>query len=435
MARSLAVLSLGLSLGAIAAPTSSGMNNIKNVVVLVQENRSFDTLAGGFTYNPDIDGLVNQKYCNPANVSVASSEDVCAAGIAKNIASDDPDHTITGVNMQIFGNYHPKGSSKSTMDGFVTEQSYMYSLQNDMMEAAEVINYYKPDLVPVTNAMAENYVLFDRWFASIPGPTDPNRAYLTSGTSHGHGDNGEVFYNAGMPQKSIFEQLSEKGISWINYENTTNIGAGSFPPDAMFYEWTAKSAKDQILPLDKFYKDAKAGTLPQFSWINPECCDYMSMHPKSPINMGENFMKGIYEAIRSSPQWNETLFILTWDEHGGFADHVAPPTGVPPGDDLTYVEKANDGKNYTFKFDRLGVRVPTLLISPWVEKGVVQNKPGSGENEFTHTSILKFLSELWDLESLTPRVDWSPSFGDLITNKFRDDTPAQLPNAAGYPLQ
>lgn len=337
--------------------------------------------------------------------------------------------------MQIFGNYHPKSSSKSTMDGFVTEQSYMYSLQNDMMEAAEVINYYKPDLVPVTNAMAENYVLFDRWFASIPGPTDPNRAYLTSGTSHGHGDNGEVFYNSGMPQKSIFEQLSEKGISWINYENTTNIGPSSFPPDAMFYEWTAKSGKDKILPLDQFYKDAKAGNLPQFTWINPECCDYMSMHPKSPINMGENFMKGIYEAIRNSPQWNETLFIVTWDEHGGFADHVAPPTGVPPGDNLPYIEKANDGKNYTFHFDRLGVRVPTLLISPWVEKGVVQNKPGSGENEFTHTSILKFVSELWGLESLTPRVDWSPSFGNLITNTFRDDTPEQLPNAAGYPLQ
>lgn len=435
MALSLAILSLGFGLGAFAAPTSSGMDNIKNVVVLVQENRSFDTLAGGFTYNPDIDGLVNQIYCNPANVSVPSSEDVCAAGIAKNIASDDPDHTITGVNMQIFGNYHPKSSSKSTMGGFVTEQSYMYSLQNDMMEAAEVINYYKPDLVPVTNAMAENYVLFDRWFASIPGPTDPNRAYLTSGTSHGHGDNGEVFYNSGMPQKSIFEQLSEKGISWINYENTTNIGAGSFPPDAMFYEWTAKSAQDKILPLSQFYEDAKAGSLPQFTWINPECCDYMSMHPKSPINMGENFMKGIYEAIRNSPQWNQTLFIVTWDEHGGFADHVVPPTGVPPGDNLPYVEKANDGKNYTFNFDRLGVRVPTLLISPWVEKGVVQNKPGIGENEFTHTSILKFVSELWGLDSLTPRVDWSPSFGNLITNNFRDDTPEQLPDAAGYPLQ
>ncbi|KAJ5389391.1 uncharacterized protein N7496_000459 [Penicillium cataractarum] len=425
---------LGLGLGAAARPHASGMKNIENVVVLVQENRSFDTLVGGLTYNSAIDGLVNKKYCNPANVSEPNSEDVCAADIAKNVASDDPDHTITGGNMQVFGTYHPGVNSKSAMSGFVTEQSYMYSLQDNMMEAAEVINYYKPELVPVTNAMAENYVLFDRWFAAIPGPTDPNRAYLTSGTSYGHGDNGEVFYNAGMPQKSIFQQLSEKNITWINYQNTTDIGPSSFPPDAMFYQWTAKSGKDKtnVLPIDRFYTDAKAGKLPQFTWINPECCDYMSMHPKSPINMGENFMKGIYEALRSSPQWNQTLLIITWDEHGGFADHVPPPTGVPPGDSLTYTEKASDGQNYTFHFDRLGVRVPTLLISPWVEKGLVQNKPSSGDNDFTHTSILKFVSELWGLESLTPRVGWSPSFGNLITNKFRADTPETLPNAAGY---
>ncbi|KAJ5605424.1 hypothetical protein N7510_008205 [Penicillium lagena] len=429
MALPLTLLAFGLG-----AAAHSGMSNIKNVVVLVQENRSFDTLAGGLTYNPNIDGLVNRSYCNPANVSVANSHPVCAAGTAKNIAKDDPDHSITGGNMQVFGNYHPAPNAESSMNGFVTEQSAYYDLEGKMMEAAEVINYYQPDMVPVTNAMAENFVLFDRWFASIPGPTDPNRAYLTSGTSHGHGTNDEDFYDSKLPQKSIFQQLSENNISWINYQNTTNLGSSSFLPDSLFYEWTHKSGKGKtnVLPIDRFYEDAKAGKLPQFTWINPECCDYMSMHPKSPINMGENFMKGIYEAIRNSPQWKDTLFIVTWDEHGGFADHVPPPTGVPPGDNLPYVEQAPDGKNYTFHFDRLGIRVPTMLISPWVEKGVVQNKPSSGENEFTHTSILKFVSELWGLETLTPRVDWSPSFSNLITNTFRHDAPEKLPNAAGY---
>lgn len=426
------ILTLGLGLGAVARPYNSGLNNIKNVVVLVQENRSFDTLAGGFTYNSAIDGLVNHKYCNPANVSQPNSQDVCAAEKANNIAKDDPDHTVTGGNMQIFGTYHPAKDAKSLMNGFITEQAYTYSLEHNMLEAAEVINYYKPDLVPVTNAMAENFVLFDRWFCSVPGPTDPNRAYLTSGTSHGHGDNGEVFYNSGMPQKSIFQQLSEKNVTWTNYQNTTDLGSSSFLPDALFYDWVAKNAKSNVKPLSNFYSDAKAGTLPQFTWINPECCDYMSMHPKSPVNMGENFMRSIYQALRSSPQWNQTLFIITFDEGGGFADHVPPPTNVPPGDNLTYTEKASDGKPYTFHFDRLGVRVPTLLISPWVGKGVVQNRPASGQNEFTHTSILKFVEELWGLESLTPRVAWSPSFSGLITNQFRGDTPKELPNAAGY---
>lgn len=185
MTRSSILLTAGLGLGAAALPASSGMKNIKNVVVLVQENRSFDTLAGGFTYNSAIDGLVNHAYCNPANVSLPHSQNVCAAGIAKNVASDDPDHTITGGNMQVFGTYHPAANAKSSMSGFVTEQAYMYNLQHDMMEAAEVINYYQPDLVPVTEAMAENFVLFDRWFAAIPGPTNPNRGYLTSGTVYG----------------------------------------------------------------------------------------------------------------------------------------------------------------------------------------------------------------------------------------------------------
>lgn len=287
--------------------------------------------------------------------------------------------------------------------------------------------------MPVTNALAENFVLFDRWFAAVPGPTNPNRAYLTSGTCNGHGSNDNSYLDSSLPQKSIFQQLTEKNISWINYQNTTE-SSPSFLPDALFYEWTAKSGKGEsnVLPIDQFYKDAKAGTLPQFTWINPECCDYMSMHPKSPINMGENFMKGIYDAIRGSPQWKDTLFILTWDEHGGFADHVPPPTGVPPGDSITYTEKAPDGQDYTFGFDRLGIRVPAMLISPWVGKGVVQNRPSFGFGEFSHTSILKFVSELWDLDILTPRVEWSPSFGNLITNQFRHDTPRTMPNAAGY---
>jgi phospholipase C len=166
----------------------------------------------------------------------------------------------------------------------------------------------------------------------------------------------------------------------------------------MFYEWTAKNGKENVVPISQFYSDAKAGALPQFTW--PECCSYMSMHPPSPINMGENFVKSIYEAVRNSPQWNETLFILTWDEQGGFADHVSPPTDVPAGDSLTYTETARDGEPYTFHFDRLGIRVPIVLISPWVSKGLVQHKPSDG-NEFTHTSILKFISEVWGLDSLS----------------------------------
>ena len=187
-------------------------------------------------------------------------------------------------------------------------------------------------------------------------------------------------------------------------------------------------------PLEQFYTDAAAGNLPQFTYINPECCSYQSFHPASPVSEGEAFITGIYQAIRNSPQWKDTLFILTFDEHGGFADHVPPPVGVPPGDSLTYTETAQDGKNITFAFDRLGVRVPTLLISPWVPKGYIEKKGTNNGQEYTHTSILNFLSVLWGVEPLTPRVAWSPTFEHLILSSPRpdSDSPTQLPDPYPY---
>ncbi|KAL3478167.1 phosphoesterase family-domain-containing protein [Aspergillus californicus] len=398
---------------------------IKNVVVLVQENLSFDAIAGGLTYNPDIDNLVNHTFCNPANVSDPHSPQVCAKPIAKNIAADDPDHSIAGGNQQVYGTDHPDLSiHRPNMQGFVTEQIRAYGIQDDdLSRAAEVINYYAPEHVPVFSSLAENYLLFDRWFASVPGPTNPNRAYMTSGTSHGHGYNDRGFDVSSLPQVSVFEQLSAANISWINYSNATG-----FAPDSMFYKWTVQSGKSRthVKSISNFYKDAAAGNLPQFTWINPECCSYTSFHPPSPTDLSEGFVKSIYEAVRSSPQWNETLFILTFDEHGGFADHVPPPENVPPGDSIPYTEIAGDGKPTTFHFDRLGIRVPTLLISPWVEKGAVVHSPKNQSGEYSHTSILKYVAELWGLDILTPRVEWSPSFKDLISNKLRD-TPVLLP--------
>ncbi|PQE08487.1 phosphatidylglycerol specific phospholipase protein [Rutstroemia sp. NJR-2017a BBW] len=343
--------------------------------------------------------------------------------------------------MQLFTTWHPNeadadadaGKLTQSMRGFVTEQSITYSTLNKT-RAAEAINYYTPDQIRVFGSMAENFVLFDRWFAAVPGPTNPNRAYITSGTSHGHGKNDNAFNVYGIPVKSVFQQLTEANITWMNYQNSTTGPGLGFNPDAAFYNWTKSSGayKTNIAPLQQFYDDAAKGTLPQFTYINPECCSYQSFHPPSPITLGENFIKGIYEAVRNSPQWNETLFILTFDEHGGFGDHVPPPVNVPAGDDLTHTEVAPDGKNMTFDFKRLGIRVPTLLISPWVGKGIVENKGRNNGGEYTHTSILNFLGELWGLAPLTPRVSWSATFEHLITSKYRSNTPATLPNPFPY---
>ncbi|KAF8996212.1 phosphoesterase [Cyathus striatus] len=340
------------------------------------------------------------------------------------------------VTFEIFSTFHPNESlppqevlHAQNMNGFVNEQAMVVKTTN-VTRASETIIYLSEARIPVYSTMAENFVLFDRWFCDVPGPTNPNRAYITSGTSHGHGSNDADFNKFALPQRSIFQQLSENNITWINYFNS------SFNPDAEFYTWTKKEGKSatNVKPIAQFFTDAKAGALPQFTYINPECCSFDSMHPPSPINLGEAWTKQIYEAVRSSPQWNNTLFIITFDEHGGFADHVPPPVGVPNPDGIKYTEVAGDGKKYTFNFDRLGVRVPTLILSPWVGKGVIEHEGINGQGlTYSHSSIPGFISKLWNLDNGTPltaRVAFASTFEHLITNTFRADTPTTLPNPA-----
>lgn len=191
--------------------------------------------------------------------------------------------------------------------------------------------------------------------------------------------------------------------------------------------------------MDQFYRDAASGTLPNFSWINPRSGINVTsgigsndQHPDHDVNAGEQYYKDIYEALRASPLWNVTLFIVTFDEHGGFYDHVTPPENIPP---------PNDGESSypdDFGFDRLGIRVPTLVISPWVRKGVVLSKPPPGvrpfpDSEFDHTSIISTVRRLFGLDPtpLTDRDNWSAPFDFLIDDTLihpRTDCPVHLPD-------
>lgn len=232
---------------------------------------------------------------------------------------------------------------------------------------------------------------------------------------------------------SIFQKLNETGRSWINYHDP----AGGTGPDAAFYNWTYTSGNyDNIVPLANFYTDSAAGNLTDFSFLNPSCCGVgtNSMHPSGLVSDGEALIKNVYEALRSGPQWENSLLILTFDESGGFHDHVAPPL-VPRPDDLTYTSTAPDGEVYTFPFNRLGGRIPTLLISPWVGRGVAEQNGTNADGEnvsYSATSILRTLGYLWDFEPFNPRVEASPSFEHLVTDKFRRATPQTLPDPKAF---
>lgn len=233
---------------------------------------------------------------------------------------------------------------------------------------------------------------------------------------------------------SIFQAATEKGVSWLNYDGTN----GAFLPDALFFNWTAKNAPGSVVPVENFFQDAYLGQLPALSYINPSCCgaNTNSMHPSGNVSYGQVFVKQIYEALRNGPLWESSLLLITYDESGGFHDHVPPPLAVRP-DNLTYTETAANGQNYTLDFNRYGGRMPTWLISPFTPKGHLENygiNPTTGEPEpYSATSVLKTLGHLYDIADFTPRVANSPSFDHLIGPKARTDTPNLLTTPTTFP--
>ncbi|KAL2813227.1 phosphoesterase [Aspergillus granulosus] len=410
-------------------------SHIKNVVILVMENRSFDNILGGQKTHGLDNPLHNGPFCNPFNLTDPSQGQACTAPKSFDSVINDPDHAIYGNNIQFYGDYTPdneaiaSGKLQAHNKGFAHEQMRLYANKANKTDlVTQVMHYYTEEQVPVLTSLVKNYLTFNHWHSDIPGNTNPNRAALTSGTSHGHGLNDAGFDNHELPVRSIFQQLTETNHTWVNYVDP----AGGTGPDAGFYNWTyATGNEDKIVPLANFYDDAAAGALPELTYINPSCCGVgtTSMHPSGLISDGETFIKSVYDALRSGPQWDNTLFILTFDESGGFHDHVPAPLAPRP-DDLTFTLKTPNGENYTFPFNRLGGRIPTLLISPWVGKGTVEQKGTNFDGQkvsYSATSILRTLGYLWDFEPFTPRVEHAASFEHLIRKKARKDTIERLP--------
>jgi phospholipase C len=156
-----------------------------------------------------------------------------------------------------------------------------------------------------------------------------------------------------------------------------------------------------------FRAAAAAGTLPAFTFLEPSWASTgNSQHPNYDVALGEQLIHDVYEALRAGPGWNQTLLVLTYDEHGGCYDHVSPPWGATPPD--------NTAGEFGFAFDRFGARVPAVLISPLIAPGTVYRVP-AGSVPLDHTSILKTIEQRWSLPSLTARDAAAPGFGDVLT--------------------
>lgn len=323
---------------------------IKTIVILVMENRSFDHMIGWMkkSINPSINGVSGNE-CNP---NPTSNQEICFSDDAEYV-DPDPGHSFEAVEKQVFGN-----SSVPTMSGFVEQALTMSeNLSQTVMKG------FKPQNLPVYAALVQEFAVFDRWFSSIPGPTQPNRLFVYSATSHGSTCHVKKLLAKGFPQQTIFDSLHENGRDFgVYFQNI---------PTTLFYKNMRKlkyifKFHDYDL---KFKKDARKGKLPSLTVIEPRYFDLKGYpanddHPSHDVANGQKLVKEVYEALRSSPQWNETLFVITYDEHGGFYDHVQTPFVDVPNPD------GNTGPSpFFFNFDRLGVRVPTIMVSPWIKKG------------------------------------------------------------------
>lgn len=309
------------------------------------------------------------------------------------------------------------------MNGFAQQAKTM----EEKTMPKTVMSGFKPDLLPVYTELANEFAVLDRWFASVPASTQPNRFYVHSATSHGASSNVRKDLIHGFPQKTIFDSLDENGLSFgIYYQNI---------PATFFYKSLRKLkhiTKFHSYNL-KFKLHAKMGKLPNYVVVEQRYFDVDFFpanddHPSHDVAQGQRFVKEVYETLRASPQWKEMALLITYDEHGGFYDHVPTPvSGVPNPDGIIGPDP------FYFRFDRLGVRVPTLLISPWIDKGTVINKPNgpTPTSEFEHSSIPATVKKLFNLKSnfLTKRDAWAGSFESYfyLRDTPREDCPEKLP--------
>lgn len=411
-----------LKLALLGLPVLNSLPTIKHVIVLMEENRSFDHMLGFAKKLLGVNGLDGNE-CNLKNTSNPNQGKVCVDTKAPYIALSDPDHSTPATTNKIFGKHA------------VSEHDFTHP---DMSGFAEwnlncnVMSMFPPEELPIMVTLAQEFAVMDRFFAAHPGPTWPNRLFALSATSAGLTETSHYYHDQLVklfPQKTIFDQVEEANLEWRNYYSDT--------PWELFLAKLAHS-QNNLRSLEELFQDAKMGTLPSFAWINPLSGINMTtgvgsndQHPDHDVAAGEANIKTIYEALRASPQWNETLFIVTYDEHGGFYDHVPPPMGVPaPDNEASYPDK-------DFEWTRLGVRLPTLLISPWIKKGTVISGPPEAQkpapnSEYDLTSIIATTRKLLGLGStpLTKRDAWSATFEQALSlDSPRTDCPVTLPPA------
>jgi len=405
----------------------SGLDKLQHIVVLMMENRSFDHMLGSLkAVNPKIDGVVDaDNFSNPDTKGNPVKPQALAQFQGQ--LQPDPDHHFPAVDLQIFGG-DTSAARQPIMQGFVKS---FFNQQQDVAHSQKIMYYFKQSDLPVLTTLALEFAVFNRWFASIPGPTICNRAFAHYGTSFGRVDLNPIYPPETI--KSIYTRLinaNPKRTAKVYYYDTTS--------STMEVANLLQNQPELFGTYDQFLDDCSKGNLPDYCFIEPNYSDHQGdsgeeiandQHPDHNVQAGEVFIASIYQAIKNNPQlWQSTALLITYDEHGGIFDHVPPPNCVK---DIFTADGNATGTGVPFQFDRLGVRVPSILVSPWIPKGTVVNRV------FDHASIPATVTKFF-LGDATPRSpreinadifiepqgpNIDPARNLLSLNTLRDDYP------------
>ena len=389
-------------------------DHIEHVVVLMMENHSFDQMLGSLAAELGLEGIDPAK--PRTNPDFPDSSKTIAQASTKLTSIDlDPAHEFDDVQRQLTDNN----------GGFIKDFVMAHPNCGDT-EKQQIMAYYEPGNLPALHTLARNFAVCDHWFSSMPGPTWQNRFFVHSGTSKGHVkmptgifDPNFHLYN----QDTIYDRLNEKGISWKIYHQ------GEAQTMVMVHQLEPKNLL-RYHEMVHFFDDAEGdeAKFPQYCFIEPcySGSGQNDQHPPSDIMKGELLIAQVYNALRANDAlWQKTLFVVLYDEHGGFYDHVVPPTKKD-----NPIVVAPDDNTDEFKFEQLGLRVPAILVSPWIDKQVITTV-------FDHTSLLKYLIDKWGLGPLGNRTTNANTFAAALTARAtaRAETPAAINDRLVSPVE
>lgn len=402
--RAVVALLMGSTTGLLGYPGSTASAQtepdvpLDHVVVLMQEDRTFDHYFG--TY-PGANGW-------PADFAMPSDPDDPGAIMVS-------PHKLDSTRTPSLP--HSEKAMRAAVNGGKVDSFVAAATEFGASDGSLALGYYDFNEIPFYWNLADEYVLADNWFSSVMGPSFPNHLFLFAGSSRGpDGTSYSSVPAEGMDIETIFDRLEEEGVSWkvyiqgynpaVTFRNT--LARLGLHDQASQLTWVPlvgiprfvddPNLSSKLVPLNQYFIDAANGELPQVTFITPSG---LSEHPPGDLTLGHFFVADVLEALMISPNWSSSAFIVTWDEWGGWADHVPPP------------QVDEDG---------YGVRVPALIVSPYAKRGYVDH------TLYDHTSVLALIESLYGLEPLAAR---DAAANDLM-NAFDFTQPPRPPIIPSY---